>query len=260
MYWNEFQIKEMAKMFSLKPETVRYYNNIGILSSRRNEDNNYRTFDIDDVSNLGTVMLLRSLDIPIRDIQHFHDAADLESLSGALAAQQARIQSQLERLTRRQKDISGFYTYLSGIGDQLNQVTIQPAPRWRGSHLTEKLDITAMTKVYADLVRDTDYLPFYIFTMRREDFYAGAVRYARYGLVYEERSPQAPSSEQFMIGAAQCARYVFWGNKKEHLRDAYRETLEWTQRHRFTVTGEIIERFVFGTPTHTLMELWLPIE
>lgn len=260
MYWNEFQIKEMAKMFSLKPETVRYYNNIGILSSRRNEENNYRTFDIDDVSNLGTVMMLRSLDIPIRDIQRFHDAAGLERLSEALAAQQSRTQRQLEQLTRRQSAISRLSCYLSGISDQLNQITIQPAPRWRGSHLTQKLDITAMTKVYADLVRDTDYLPFYIFTMRKEEFYAGAARYARYGLVYEERAPQAPSSERFVIGAAQCARYVFWGNKKEQLHSAYQETLEWTRRHRFTVTGEVIERFVFGTPTHTLMELWLPIE
>lgn len=259
MYWNEFQIKELAKMFSLKPETIRYYEGSGILSSHRNEENNYRTFDIDDISNLGTIMMLRSMNLSIKDIQAFYTQQNFSQLIEDLHCKRQHTEQQLLRIQRTQREIDGFYRYLVEIYDQLNQITIQRTPQWRCSHTMEKLDIPTMTKAYTDLMLKTEYLPYYYFKMSKESFLHGPQRYTQYGLVYEAHRRFHPESTSFSFGSEQCLRYVFWGNKKKTLQRAYQEIRDWLALHRFEIAGDIVERYILGTPTSSLMEFWVPV-
>ena len=63
-----YQIHELAKLFDLCPDTLRYYEEKGLLHSVRGE-NRYRMYGIQDVCTLNIIRGLRELGLPTRAIR-----------------------------------------------------------------------------------------------------------------------------------------------------------------------------------------------
>ena len=61
-------ISEVSKRFGISTRTLRYYEQIGLISPVKKEDFAYRTYDVDTVTRLGQIMILRKLRIPLRQI------------------------------------------------------------------------------------------------------------------------------------------------------------------------------------------------
>ena len=65
-----YQIHELAKLFDLCPDTLRYYEEKGLLHPVRGE-NRYRMYGIQDVCTLNIIRALRELKIPTRAIRTY---------------------------------------------------------------------------------------------------------------------------------------------------------------------------------------------
>ena len=65
-----YQIHELAKLFELCPDTLRYYEEKGLLHPTRGE-NRYRLYGIQDVCTLNIIRSLRGLDLPTKDIRGY---------------------------------------------------------------------------------------------------------------------------------------------------------------------------------------------
>ena len=65
-----YQIHELAKLFDLCPDTLRYYEEKGLLHPVRGE-NRYRMYGIQDVCTLNIIRSLRELGIPTRSIRAY---------------------------------------------------------------------------------------------------------------------------------------------------------------------------------------------
>ena len=62
-----YNIGEIARLFSLHPDTLRYYEEKGLLHPARGE-NGYRTYGIQDICTLNVVRSLRELGMPVERI------------------------------------------------------------------------------------------------------------------------------------------------------------------------------------------------
>ena len=65
-----YQIHELAKLFDLCPDTLRYYEEKGLLHPTRGE-NRYRRYGIQDVCTLNIIRALRELDLPTGEIRGY---------------------------------------------------------------------------------------------------------------------------------------------------------------------------------------------
>lgn len=65
-----YQIHELAKLFDLCPDTLRYYEEKGLLHPVRGE-NRYRRYGIQDVCTLNIIRSLRELDLPTGEIRGY---------------------------------------------------------------------------------------------------------------------------------------------------------------------------------------------
>ncbi len=63
------KIGEVANKFNISGRTLRYYEDIGILKSIRNEESQYRYYDQEAINQLEQILYLRKMQIPIKDIQ-----------------------------------------------------------------------------------------------------------------------------------------------------------------------------------------------
>ena len=76
-----YQIHELAKLFGLHPDTLRYYEEKGLLHPERRE-NGYRVYHIQDICALNIIRAQRELGVPVEEIGAYLDRRSVaETLS-----------------------------------------------------------------------------------------------------------------------------------------------------------------------------------
>lgn len=68
------KIRDMTTKYDLSARTLRYYEDMGLIKSTRSEDYAYRLYDEANVKRLEQIIILRKLNISIKDIQRIFSA------------------------------------------------------------------------------------------------------------------------------------------------------------------------------------------
>ncbi|MCL2547415.1 MAG: MerR family transcriptional regulator, partial [Oscillospiraceae bacterium] len=63
-------VSQVAKTFGISTRMLRYYEQVGLIESIRNDDNSYRHYDQDMLKRLQQIVILRKLQIPIKQIRN----------------------------------------------------------------------------------------------------------------------------------------------------------------------------------------------
>lgn len=66
----DYKINEIAKLYNISKEMVRYYERCGVIFPQRSEDNNYRIYSMADFFALGEAIQLTQFGIKIRDTKN----------------------------------------------------------------------------------------------------------------------------------------------------------------------------------------------
>lgn len=66
---NLIKIKNVSSKYDITARTLRYYEDMGLLSSTRSDDYAYRMYDEDAIRRLEQILILRKMNISIKDIQ-----------------------------------------------------------------------------------------------------------------------------------------------------------------------------------------------
>ena len=91
-----YTIKDVSELLNIPKSTIRYWDEQGLISTTRNEENGYRTFDLEDLFKIYDIDFYRKMGIPIKDMLnlykktptkeikkrklHLHALIDLETL------------------------------------------------------------------------------------------------------------------------------------------------------------------------------------
>ena len=92
-----YQIHELAKLFNLCPDTLRYYEEKGLLHPVRGE-NRYRMYGIQDVCTLNIIRALRELDMPVAPMRRYFGERTVASTLDMLDEQDAAIRARIAAL------------------------------------------------------------------------------------------------------------------------------------------------------------------
>ncbi len=72
------KIKEVSSKYSITARTLRYYEDMGLINSTRSDDYAYRMYDENAVRRLEQILILRKLNISIKDIQRIFNTSSSE--------------------------------------------------------------------------------------------------------------------------------------------------------------------------------------
>jgi DNA-binding transcriptional MerR regulator len=99
-------IGEMAKLHNISAQTLRYYDNIGLLKpAYTDEQNNYRYYGIEQFAHLDSILFLKRLGVPLKDVQRYFSERKLDSMIEMLKYKKLMINNEIELLRRRYKSI-----------------------------------------------------------------------------------------------------------------------------------------------------------
>ena len=67
-----YKINEISKLYNIGPDSLRYYEKLGLLAPKRGK-NNYRLYTLDDLWRLNIIRDLRRLGFPMEKIREYMD-------------------------------------------------------------------------------------------------------------------------------------------------------------------------------------------
>lgn len=78
----KYSISQVAKIFNITANKIRYYERQGLIEPTRNLENEYRTFGEKDIIRLQAILLYRSIGLSIKDIKNiFKDGSNTNFLN-----------------------------------------------------------------------------------------------------------------------------------------------------------------------------------
>ena len=74
------KIRDVSSRFNITARTLRYYEDMGLIASTRSEDYAHRLYDDAAITRLKQILILRKLNISIKDIKHIFDASGSDAV------------------------------------------------------------------------------------------------------------------------------------------------------------------------------------
>jgi len=109
-------ISKVSKFYGISTRTLRYYEQIGLISSTRTEDFAYRSYDEYAVLRLQQIILLRKLRIPLKQIKDILASGDVAVAIEAFEHNLAEIEDEITALSTIRSVISVFLQRLNLSG------------------------------------------------------------------------------------------------------------------------------------------------
>ena len=100
----QFHIGEISEFFNLPASTLRHWESTGILAPKKNHENNYREYTIEDFMNLSDIIFYKSLGLPLKQIQTMEQSTPeehsflLHEKIDELVQQQQELQHRTQKL------------------------------------------------------------------------------------------------------------------------------------------------------------------
>jgi len=105
---NLIKIKDVSDRYDITARTLRYYEDMGLLQSTRSEDYAYRMYDEEAITRLEQILILRKLNISIKDILRIFAAPGSEVVLEILGKKTQNIDDELALLHELKEIILEF--------------------------------------------------------------------------------------------------------------------------------------------------------
>ncbi|GIO44315.1 MerR family transcriptional regulator [Paenibacillus apis] len=106
-------ISQVSKYFSISTRTLRYYEQIGLITPIKKEDFAYRVYDIETITRLRQIIILRKLRIPLKQIAEILQSADARIAIEAFERNLIEIEDEITALSTIRSVIKAFIEHLN---------------------------------------------------------------------------------------------------------------------------------------------------
>ena len=161
------KIKDLSGRYNVSARTLRYYEDMGLITSIRKDDYAYRLYDESSVKRLEQILILRKLNINIKDIQRVFAASGSDVVLEVLGKKVEDIDEEVALLHElkdiviafirqieqadfsKASDVKSLYDKAKEIETQLvsTEYIGNPSPVHRLFEVTEKLEEKAVSRL-----------------------------------------------------------------------------------------------------------------
>lgn len=111
-----YTIKDVSELLNIPKSTIRYWDEQGLISTTRNEENGYRTFDLEDLFKIYDIDFYRKMGIPIKDMLNLYKKTPTD-LYATMEATEEQLGQEIKRLQQKYKEIKKRKLHLHALID-----------------------------------------------------------------------------------------------------------------------------------------------
>ncbi len=112
---NLLKIRDISEKYDITARTLRYYEDMGLIRSVRSGDSAYRLYDEASVKRIEQILILRKLNISIRDIQRIFNASGSEVVLEVLGKKVQSIDDEVALLHELKEVVLEFIRQIGRI-------------------------------------------------------------------------------------------------------------------------------------------------
>ena len=124
----KYKIGDVSKLLNIPVQTLRYYEEQGILHPEKNESTGYRYYDAWDLNSLFDAVTYRALDFSLGEIKEISDSDSLEQILDKYTSHEAAALHQIEKYQRMLDSLSRKRQQLQIFTDDLGRFTERMCP------------------------------------------------------------------------------------------------------------------------------------
>lgn len=244
-----YTVGEVAKIFTVSTDTLRYYDRIGLLSPWVTGENGYRYYSKAQFEIISTIMLLRSMGTPIKNMYGILNDNTADGIMQELKRYSGEIDNEIRKLRELKEKVNLFEQNIEKTCYS-DEIRIEKVPQmWMFSKLfgsDDELDIEEILEVNRLAKKDWSSLAGIVSTITPKNLKAGCFHtYERYGYISEipcnvksKYLEVIPSRECVVANAKVCT--------VEHaeIDGVYGKMLDFVKEKGLAISGDAIERNV----------------
>ncbi|MGF2127316.1 MerR family transcriptional regulator [Enterococcus casseliflavus] len=239
----KLKVSEMARLARINPRTLHYYDEIGLFQPNSKDENGYRYYSLDQLLDLGLILSLKELSMPLKEIQTALQG-DAETMRNLLEAKRQTIDEKIQQLTNIKKIIERKAADLRLATEKTSPFTLkeQPeeyfslSPRLNGSSIPEMI-----TQAY-DLLMAQPYL-------FSNNEYGSMIRTNKddtQDIDYVYVRQEEPQGTSF-VKPAGCYLTAIYQGDDEGLKQFYQKLKQLIATHQWQIDDYFYERSIHET-------------
>ena len=251
-----YKINEIARLYGIGVDSLRYYEKLGILKPRR-DTNGYRLYNLKDMYKLNVIRDLRRLDFSMQQIKDYLEGQTVDHTLALLRQEQALVQAQIQELQTKARLLQRRIATLKGAAAVLNAVeqklgivpgaiTLRTLPQRPcvqfSAHITrdEEMDFVMkkLHRKHEDKIRDFGNQTFGAFLAMDELMQGIPNVYDAVFSVLEEDA----ADYDFVLPAGVYLSYFYQGSYQQN-RSRVQEVLAYAASHGLTLAGTPFELY-----------------
>ena len=124
-----YKINEIARLYGIGVDSLRYYEKLGILKPRR-DTNGYRLYNLKDMYKLNVIRDLRRLDFSMQQIKDYLEGQTVDHTLALLRQEQALVQAQIQELQTKARLLQRRIAALTEARSIVpGAITLRPLPQ-----------------------------------------------------------------------------------------------------------------------------------
>ncbi|MGL5066258.1 MAG: MerR family transcriptional regulator [Sarcina sp.] len=125
-----YSIGETAEFLGLSRDTLKFYEEKGLVSPSKDSENGYRKYDMIDIHSLFLVNFYRDVDIDIKTLQSLKKNEEFGEIDEILNRQEAKLKEEIQRKKLVLSKIKDLKKNLKKIKANLNKYTIKEMEKY----------------------------------------------------------------------------------------------------------------------------------
>ena len=121
---NLIKITDLSAQLGLSSRTLRYYEEAGLITSVRPQFEKYRYYDEQNVQRLRQIMVLRKMQIPIKDILRIYSSREMLDITQVFVDRLNEIDREVTALSELKRIINDFLNKMIEKG--IKQISALP--------------------------------------------------------------------------------------------------------------------------------------
>lgn len=113
---NLIKITEVTEKFGISSRTLRYYEQVGLLKSERPPFEKHRFYNGENINRLQQILVLRKMQISIKDILRIYENQDMETLVQSFVKRMEEIDDEISTLSQLKAFVNEFLNAITAHG------------------------------------------------------------------------------------------------------------------------------------------------
>lgn len=249
-----YSIGEMSRICNISKKTLRYYDELGLIASRRTDGNNYRYYTYDSLLAVPVLKYYKQMGFTLEEMREFikGDKSNVYSvLRGSFLSKIRELQKEQEEIRRKYDSVKDWYDLILEaemvIAHNIHEVSVKYVEAQRLFYMEQDFDNDIKTAIIN--IEFTDYVE------KANNMISGPVMVQFSSVADRVRArPQPvrimqkvllPCPEELMMDFGGCMMAACYHiGPHETIQQTYTRMAGWARNNGYDLHGKSCERYV----------------